>query len=183
MKTSLPAVLAFLLVIAAMPAAAKSSKLEGRWILNQELTTEVQPENRGRTSRFDNLPRPTISIGGMPLPRSGTEAPPATPGSAADPRVLRSSELRITPLGDTLTLDFTGQSGKTSETLARGNQQGLVSRWNATRLTSNYETLSRKVSQTYEVRKDGRLLVTVKLDPNGGRAVVYKRVFDPAESP
>jgi hypothetical protein len=182
MKHALAVVLAFILTVSMVPAAAKQGKLEGRWILNQELTTEVQPENRGRGGRFDNLPRPTISIGGMPLPRSGAEPPPATSGSAADPKVLRSSELTIMPAGDALKLDFTGQGGTTSETLVRGNQQGLVSRWNARRLTSNYETLSRKVSQTYEVQSDGRLLVTVRLDPNGGRAVVYKRVFDPAES-
>lgn len=162
------------------PALGKPSKLEGHWVLNPALTAEAQPEQPPSSSRTDNLPRPHISVGGMPLPRPDGGGPPVPSGSAADPKVLRSNELTITAAADDLRLEFSGAAGASSETLVQGNQQGLVSRWNATRLTSRYETLSRKVSQTFEVRKDGRLLVTVRLDPNDGRAVVYKRVFDPA---
>ena len=41
-----------------------------------------------------------------------------------------------------------------------------------------YATTSRKVSRTFEIQQDGRLLVTVKLDPNRAKAAVHKRVFD-----
>jgi len=180
MKTFTTTVVLFLALLAFAPSGhAKPSQLEGRWVLNQALTVEAQPENRQR-SRFDNQSGPTVSVGGMPLPRAGNETPPIPSGSVADPKVLRSNSLTIAAAGEALKLEFSGTDLNASETLVRGNQQGLVSRWNATRLTSNYETTSRKVSQTYEVRKDGRLLVTVRLDPNNARATVYKRVFDPA---
>jgi hypothetical protein len=174
------ALLVLCLLALGPPALAEPSRLAGHWLLNQALTVEAQPEIRTRSSRLDNLPRPTVSVGGLPLPRA--EVPPVPPGSAADPKVLRSSALTIAATDDALRLDFDATDGKVSELLVRGNQQGLVSRWNATRLTSSYETLSRKVTQTFEVRKDGRLLVTVRLAPNGGRALVYKRVFDPADA-
>jgi hypothetical protein len=179
MKVSVTAAL-LVLSLLALPAFAKPSRLEGTWLLNQALTAEAQPELRTRSSWFDKLPKPTISVGGLPLPRAGKETPPVPSGSATDPKVLRTSRLAIAAAGDALRLDFEATDGQASETLVRGNQQGLVSRWNATRLTSSYETLSRKVTQTFEVRKDGRLLVTVRLAPNGGSALVYKRVFDPA---
>ena len=74
--------------------------------------------------------------------------------------------------------DFYG--GGRSDTLKRGNDQGLVSRWSARKLTTRYETTSRKVSQVYQVRRDGTLLVTVKLNPKRGPTVVHKRVFERA---
>ena len=46
------------------------------------------------------------------------------------------------------------------------------------KLTSKYQTTTRKVSKTFEMRSDGRLLVTVKLNPNQGKTIVHKRVFD-----
>ena len=182
MKTSLlPILLAcvlFVLTAASAPGYAQQSRLEGHWILNEELTREAQPEQRGRNSAADKLPRPSISIGGMPLPGTGRAPPPSLPGNAADPKVLRAPELAIAPSGDALQLSYPGHG---NDTFVRGNQQGIVSRWSDRKLTTHYETTSRKVSQTYEVRKDGRLLVTVKLNPNQGPATVYKRVFDPAE--
>jgi hypothetical protein len=174
---SLLFVVTAMLLAVSSPALSKPSKLEGRWILNEELTRQVQPDNTPRTSARDKMPRPTISIGGMPLPGTGREAPPAPSGSAADPKVLRSTELAIEPTGDSLTLRY----AQGSDTYTRGNQQGIVSRWSERKLSTGYETLSRKVSQTYEVRSDGRLLVTVKLSPNQGRSMIHKRVFERAE--
>ncbi len=164
---------------AAAPGTAGESGLGGRWVLNEALTREVQPEVRERRSLFDDMPRATVSVGGVPLPRAGT--PPPTGGSAPDPKVLRTRELVIEPQGDgaqaRLHLAY-GNAG--SETLKRGNHQGLISRWSDDRLTSRYQTTSRKVSQVFEIRDDGRLLVTVKLDPNRGPTLIHKRVFDRA---
>jgi hypothetical protein len=170
-------IVAVMLLAVAAPALSKPSKLEGRWVLNEELTSQVQPDNTPRKSALDRMPRPTISVGGMPLPGTGRESPPAPAGSAADPKVLRSTELVIEPAGDTLTLRY----AQGSDTLTRGNQQGLVTRWNERKLSTGYETLSRKVTATYEVRNDGRLLVTVKLNPNQGNSMIHKRVFERAD--
>lgn len=160
-------------------AATAVSDLYGRWILNDEATREVQPRQREKSGLFSNLPRASVSVGGIPLPGSGSGAPPST-GGAPDPKVLRTAELTIEPQGDNLHLSF-GVAG--SETLKPGNDQGLVSRWNKSRLTSRYKTTSRSVNQVYEVQKDGRLLVTVKLNPSSGPTLVHKRMFDRAAAP
>ena len=162
--------------LTAATAAAEPPALHGRWTLNHELTQEAQPKRR-ESGWFSNMPRASVSVGGIPLPGNGSA--PQSSGGAPDPKVLRTAELTIEPQGDNLHLSF-GEAG--SDTLKPGNDQGLVSRWNPRKLTSRYETTSRKVSQVYEVQKDGRLLVTVRLNPNSGPTVVHKRIFDRADT-
>ena len=114
------------------------------------------------------------------MPTPGSSQPPPAPGNPRDPDILHSATLTIEPQGDLLKLTY---AGNLSDTLKPGNDQGLVSRWSSSKLTSRYETTSRKVSQVYQVRGDGRLLVTVKLNPNEGPTLVHKRVFDRADVP
>jgi len=155
---------------------AADAGLAGHWRLNEALTREVQPENKGSASTSSGLPQPMIVVGGMPLPVPGTAAPrPGLGGASPDPMVVRSNELTVTPVGEEIALEFTGVG---SDRLRRGNNQGVVSRWNERKLTTHYRTTTRKVSQTWEVRRDGRLLVTVKLNPDHGKTQTYKRVFD-----
>jgi hypothetical protein len=156
--------------------ARADTPLTGRWILNDALSAEAQPKPSKRSSTARG-PQASVSVGGMPLPRSG-DGLPTIAGNPQDPKVLRCTELTIAPAGDELRLEFAGVG---SESLKRGNDQGLVSRWSARKLTTGYETTSRRVSQVYQVRRDGRLLVTVTLRPNQGTRTVYKRVFDPAD--
>ena len=59
-----------------------------------------------------------------------------------------------------------------------GKHRGRTTRWTHKKLSQTYSTLSRRVSQTYQLERDGDLLVTVKIDPKEGRSRVYKRVFD-----
>ena len=168
-----------LTLAAAAGAAAAESPLLGRWTLNHELTREAQPEGpKQRKSLGSNLPRTSVSVGGVPLPTPGSTTPMPAAGMAKDPHILHAADLTIEPAGDALTLDY---GGGRIDTFKRGNDQGLVSRWSARKLTTRYETTSRKVSQVYEVQRDGRLLVTVKLNPNQGPTLVHKRVFDRAE--
>jgi hypothetical protein len=155
-----------------LPAAA-GTPLSGRWVLNEELTAEAQPKPSTR-SRSSRGPQATVIVGGMPVP-SGGSGLPTVAGNPQDPKVLRTAEITIEPAGDELRLSFAGVG---DETLKRGNDQGLVSRWSGRRLNTGYETTSRRVSQVYQVRRDGRLEVTVTLQPNQGARTVYKRVFD-----
>lgn len=173
---TLPGALALLVGAAAHGADAE---LHGRWVLNHELTREEQPDGPEQRSLLSRLPQATVSVSGMPLPSVGGGDPPPVPGNPRDPKVLRCGELTIEPAGDRLRLNYDRLG---SETLERGNDQGLISRWSKRKLTTRYETTSRKVSQVYQIRRDGRLLVTVRLNPNQGPTVVHKRVFDPAAS-
>jgi hypothetical protein len=117
-----------------------------------------------------------VVVGGMPVPLPGTSAPQAgIGGPSPDPMVMRTVELSVTPAGEELLLEFAGVG---SERLRRGNVQGLKSRWNERKLTTGYETTTRKVSQTWEVDRNDRLVVTVKLNPDHGKTQTHKRVFD-----
>ena len=176
----IPALL--LLLVATVTARADDGALFGRWTLDPELTHAEQPDGpETRSGLFSRMPNASVSVGGMPLPGTGGgDGLPQVSGNPKDPEVLRCAELVIEPLGEELRLTWEGVG---SATLARGNHLGLISRWNDRRLTSRYETTSRKVSQEYEVQRDGTLLVTVKLNPNNSAAVVHKRVFVRTGSP
>ena len=166
----------FACVVALPAAAGADAGLAGHWRLNEALTREVQPENKGSTSTSSGFPQPMIVVGGMPLPVPGTAAPqPGLGGASPDPMVMRCAELTVAPAGEELALEFFGVG---SDRLRRGNNQGVVSRWSERRLTTHYRTTTRKVSQTWEIRRDGRLLVTVKLNPDQGKTQTHKRVFD-----
>jgi len=166
----------FACVVALPAAAGADAGLAGHWRLNEALTRQVQPENKGSTSTSSGFPQPMIVVGGMPLPVPGTAAPqPGLGGASPDPMVMRCVELTVAPAGEELALEF---SGVGSDRLRRGNNQGVVSRWSERRLTTHYRTTTRKVSQTWEIRRDGRLLVTVKLNPDHGKTQTHKRVFD-----
>jgi hypothetical protein len=172
-----------LLLLLAGGARAEEMTLTGRWTLSPELTHAEQPDGpETRSGLFSRMPRTSVSVGGVPLPGTGGggDGLPPVSGNARDPEVLRCSELVIEPVGDDLRLTYVGVG---SATLKRGNHLGLKSRWSDRRLTSRYQTTSRKVSQEYEVRRDGTLLVTVKLNPDESAAVVHKRVFERTGSP
>jgi hypothetical protein len=158
--------------------ASTRAGLAGRWVVNDLLTRELQPPDRGPTTASGGLPRPSISVGGMPIPGTTPAAQPGIGGSAPDPMVLRCTELTLAPAGDTIELSFHGVG---SDRLQRGRHQGVVSRWSERKLTTHYDTTSRRVSQTYEVDRDDRLVVTVKLNPKQGKTLVHKRVFDRLE--
>jgi hypothetical protein len=163
----------------ALPAAAAVGELAGRWRINDALTRAAQPESKGSTSTSSGLPTPVIAVGGMPVPMPGsTEAQPGLGGASPDPMVMRCPEVTVTPAGDTLQLEFHGLG---SDRLRRGNDQGVSSRWNQRKLTTSYRTTTRKVSQTWEVGRDDRLVVTVKLNPDHGKTQTHKRVFDRVE--
>jgi hypothetical protein len=173
----LQAALAALATLAlALPGLAWADGLAGHWRLNEALTRELQPPQKGSTSSTSGFGQPTVVVGGMPVPLPGTSAPQAgIGGPSPDPMVMRTVELSVTPAGEELLLEFAGVG---SERLRRGNVQGLKSRWNERKLTTGYETTTRKVSQTWEVDRDGRLVVTVKLNPDHGKTQTHKRVFD-----
>jgi len=173
----LRAALATLATLAlALPGLASAEGLDGHWRLNEALTRELQPPQKGSTSSTSGFGQPMVVVGGMPVPLPGTSSPQAgIGGPSPDPMVMRTVELSVTSAGEELLLDFAGVG---RERLRRGNVQGLKSRWNERKLTTSYETTTRKVSQTWEVDRNGRLLVTVKLNPDHGKTQTHKRVFD-----
>jgi hypothetical protein len=164
--TSLPAtvtralVLALLVSVAhAAAAASEPTELLGDWVLNSELTHEMQP---------------MISVGGVGIPMPGGSSS-AGSGGARDPGVLRCDALTVTMDGENVHFAYRGAG---EETMKPGNDQGRKTSWNRSRLTQKYKTNIRSVRKSYELDGDGRLIVKVTINPKGAKSATHVRVFD-----
>jgi len=154
-------------------AAKDPQWLLGLWVVNNELTAELGRSEK-KSGWLDGFGRPSVSVGGLPVPLPGSSTLPAT-GSSRDPDVLRCTTMSIQMNEVGVHFSYTGVG---QETMKPGNDQGRRTRWNKSRLTSRYETTSRKVIKTYELRKDGTLHVSVELKPAQGAAVIHHRIFE-----
>lgn len=162
-------------------AASPPQWLLGDWQLNNELTAAAQVKKKNSSSGGFGGMSTSVSVGGIPLPGSSGSAQPGPGGTTKDPEVLRCREMQISSEGEDLLFDFIGV-GK--ERVIRGNNQGRVTKWNRSKLTSRYETTSRKVERIYQLQKDGTLMVTVKIKPRQAARITQKRVFQrPADPP
>lgn len=165
------------LFVAAVPVAAlgkgEPTALLGEWVLNSELTHELQPKQSGGGG--GGFGTPTISIGGVGVPLPGGSSSAAGSGTARDPGVLRCDAMTISMAAEDVHFAYNG-SGE--ETMKPGNDHGRKTSWNRTRLTQKYSTNVRKVSKTYELDADGRLIVRVKINPKGAKSATHVRVFE-----
>lgn len=163
------------LIFLADPALAKGEPegLLGDWVLNSELTHELQPKQSGGGTS-GGFGSPTISVGGVgiPLP-GGSRAAPS--GGARDPRVLRCDAMTVTLIDENVHFTYQGVG---EETMKPGNDQGRRTTWRRDALTQKYTTTSRTVRKSYELDKDGRLIVKVKISPKGAKSATLVRVFE-----
>ena len=60
---------------------------------------------------------------------------------------------------------------------------GRTSKWSKSKIQQKYKTTDRKVTKTWTMRDDGRIFVSVKLNPKGEKARVFNRVFESAQLP
>lgn len=162
----------------AIAAGADDLALVGAWRLNVERTEAVQPDNSS-SSWWEGLGgrvSTSVTVGGVPVPVGGPgrEAQVASP---ATPKMLRCQSFTVERLDDGLLLTYAGVG---SEELRPGAYRGMRSSWSGRKLTSNYESTTRRVKRTLEVGKDGRLLMSVTINPRRGKTRRFKRVFDPA---
>jgi len=168
-------------LLAALAAAAPALAVEppewllGTWTLNNDLTVAVQEKTKGGGGRAPGGFNTTVSVGGVAVPLPGAEPTPPVSGNPQDPHVLRCTEMQISMEGDDVYMEFGGVG---DELIKPGDNQGRVSRWNRNKLTSNYETTSRKVYRTFQLQDDGTLMVTVKIRPKQAASIVQKRVFE-----
>ena len=152
--------------------------LVGAWALNVERTEAVQPDNsnshwwEGLGGNFST----SVSVGGIPVP-TGSPGPEPELGSPGPPQMLRCQAFTVERLDDSLLLTYQGVG---SEELKPGAYRGMRSQWSRRKLTSNYESTTRKVKRSLEVQRDGSLLMSVTINPRKGKTLRYKRVFDRA---
>ncbi len=163
---------ACLLASAVVWGDASPQWLLGDWVLNSEKTQALTPKQKGGGGMGGFTP--SISVGGVGIPLPGAGGAPAG-GGAQDPRVLRCDAMSISMSGSNVHFEYRG-SGE--ETMVPGNDQGRKTGWTRNKLTQTYTTTVRSVSKTYQLEKDGTLIVKVKLNPKGAKGATHIRVFE-----
>ncbi len=170
---------AALIAAAGTAMAGKPAAIDGHWRLDNDATVAVQPEDARKSSFGFGRVKPTITVGGVPIPLPGDSATQDL-GQPKDPEELHCQVLTIATTDKSVELTYDGDA---SSRWRDGEFRGMTTRWSRSRLTNRYQTMSRKVSKRFELRSDGMLEVTIVIKPKSGKKVTYKRVFqrfDPA---
>ena len=157
--------------------SADTYHLDGYWQLNLPESDKVAVKYKeGSGSGRRNLMQgATVSIGGLPLPTINTRVGPASSLAPKNPEVLLCNLMAISSEGDRLTLTYDNDE---QEKMRRGDYRGRKTEWGKKGIKQTYKTPDRKVTKSWSIREDGRLLVEVKLNPRGDRSRTYRRVFD-----
>ncbi len=170
---ALSLLLSLLLLADSALAKGEPEGLLGDWVLNSELTHELQPKQSsgGGGGGFGS---PTISVGGVGIPLPGGTSSAAS-GGARDPRVLRCDAMTVQLVEKNVHFLYQGVG---EETMKPGDDQGRKTTWRRDSLTQKYTTTSRTVRKSYELDEDGRLIVKVKISPKGAKSATHVRVFE-----
>ena len=169
------AILLFYLFSPADTLLAKAKPgLEGSWVLDVEASKKLQPKKSERSILSSVSTSTSVSVGGIPLPKSGSGTYPESKRKGKDPDVLFCKGMTITAAEDAVRIDYDGLGAKTFHI---GNVKGRKTRYSGKRMTTSYESTSRRVSQTYTIENPDKLIVTVKMKPNSGSKRVVKKVF------
>ena len=177
-QACLTVILGLLLSSAAHADVSAQSPFNGTWQINYEETDKVAVKYKdGSGMKGHNFGRPQVTVMGLPLPGTGTRA--ATPGLAGkDPKVLRCGTMAIAVDDKSVVLNYDGEE---IERMRRGDYRGRNTKVSSKLISQKYKTTSRTVTKSWSIRPDGRLLVSVKLNPKKDKARTYNRVFDRVE--
>ncbi len=177
-QARLTVILALLLSSAAYAEAPSRSPFNGTWEINYEETDKVAVKYKdGSGMKGHNFGRPQVTVMGLPLPGTGRRA--AAPGLAGkDPKVLRCATMVIAVDDRNVVLDYDGEE---TETMRKGDYRGRKTKVSNKLISQKYKSTSRTVTKSWSIRPDGRLLVSVKLNPKNDKARTYNRVFDRVE--
>ncbi len=157
-------------------SAAAESGLLGSWTVNIERTRDVQPNNanvrwwEGLEGDFSTY----VVVGGVGVPVGGGAKVEGDAG-IPNPEMLRCQSFTVATNEHGLVLTYHGVG---EEKIRPGAYRGLHSAWSSKKLTTNYESTSRKVDRTLEIQRDGSLLMSVIINPRKGKTRRFKRVFD-----
>lgn len=164
-------------LVAAPLATAAASPLDGHWRINLEETDKVAVKFKEGGGMSGGNFKPSISVMGLPLPKSYRQSAMSNL-SAKDPKVLRCTDMQISVDKKNVALTYDHAD---EEELVKGEHRGRTSKWSKKKIEQKYKTPERSVRKTWTLRDDGRLLVSVKLNPRGDKARTYNRVFDRVE--
>ena len=165
----------FILSLALGSQSLAESKFPGQWRINLGETDKVSVKyEEGSGIKGGSGFKPTISVMGLPMPKSYKQGPLSSL-SSKDPQILRCTNMVIDVQSKKVSLVYDDSQ---KETLVKGDYRGRTAKWSRSKMEQTYKTTERSVRKTWTLRPDGRLEVAVKINPRGDKARTYKRVFD-----
>ena len=148
---------------------------EGQWEINSEATEALREPYKDNSNRKRSRFRSQMSVGGIPMPRSGGQRA-MSQLTAQNPMVLRCSEMIISlKSSDQIHISYTGLG---EEILYKGEYRGRKTKWSPKTIKQSYKTTERRVIKTWSLNNKGQLLVKVNIKPNGSKKIVTRIVFD-----
>ena len=177
-----PFVIPLVLALISLPGMswANGGEWAGDWKLNLEESDKVsvsyeKGSGAGRSKVLQNI---SITAMGLPLP-TRTRIPRQSRMAPKSPAVLLCNQMHIEPHNDHLALTYDADK----ETLRKGHYRGRDTKWSKNKIEQKYKTPEHRVTKTWTLRADRRLLVEVKINPPKDKARTYRRVFDKATPP
>ena len=180
--------------------AEVAAKMSGTWVLNRELTTGFNPPKGapgGRGGANFN-----VAGIGAPLGQRGAGAGPSTASDAsdmtADERAAMMAMRELQQIAELVSIkateteiafaDARGQrsyilDGKGVKIVAGGTDVSVKSRWDKAIVKQEFSTTSSKLTQTWSVDENGRLVMTAKVESLRLRTPEQKAVFDRKTAP
>ena len=154
---------------------SESPDLTGTWVLDEELTKELQPPIKKH--RSGQGLRGFVGSGGIlaPLPGGGGASPNPGATGLKTPLVLDCGELTLDKSGNKITLSCSNGQERDFNV---GKLHGRTTKWRKSRLTESYQSTSRSVKHLIKLDRNGNLIATVTIQPKGGRSQKYVRAFN-----
>jgi hypothetical protein len=170
-----------------------ATKLSGTWVLNRELTQGFRSGGGGRRGGSPSLRlglAPAFGQrgggGGMTAPSDASDLSQAELAAMAAMRELQQVAevitIKATP-EQVIFEDGRGQrtyalDGKNVKVMVAGSEVTTKSRWDKAILKQEFSTASNKLTQTWDVDADGRLVLIAKVESLRMRTPDQKAVFD-----
>ena len=168
-------------IIASTIAATNdvAEKYAGDWVVNVEETDLLREELDEKPTVLGGPGKVSISVLGLPIPTGRSKVGPQSPLSAADPALLRSRTMSISVAANKISIQYPEVGGKDAkEVLRKGHYRGRDSKWSQKKIEQKYKSTERKVTKTWSIRGDGRLLAVVTIKNPGSKKRTFSRVFD-----
>ncbi|MEZ7818866.1 MAG: hypothetical protein QMB25_05720 [Pseudomonadales bacterium] len=158
---------------------AIAEKYAGNWIINVDETDLLREVLDEKPTVLGGPGRVQISVMGLPIPTGRSKVGAQSPLTAADPAILRSRTMSIEVTPEKISFAYPEVSGSDAkEILRKGHYRGRDSNWSKKKIEQKYKTTERKVTKTWSVRDDGRLLAVVIIKNPGSKKRTFSRVFD-----
>jgi hypothetical protein len=177
-----------------LTSAEVASRLSGTWVLNRELTSGFGASGRRRGGRGESLRMSMVSAftqrggggGGGTAPNDVSDLSASELAAMAAMRELQQLAAVITIKATPEQIVFEDARGQRSYTLdgksvkmtVAGSEVSTKSRWDKAVLKQEFSTAQSKLTQTWDVDENGRLVLVAKVESLKLITPDQKAVFD-----